>query len=125
MSTNVAAKTSRPASQSVSQSRPSLAGTAVSPARIRGVASRPIAASRDATVGQSARAAMTTPVKYSRYISRPVATANYPQSRAGGRRRWFKWLKLDVRPIASAIWIDLRGFYSHGLAIAQGRDATK
>jgi len=33
--------------------------------------------------------------------------------------------KLNVRLIASAIWIDLRGFYSHGLAIAQGRDATK
>lgn len=57
------------------------------PARIRGVAPQPIAASRDVTAGQSARAAVTTRAKYSRYISRPVATANYPQSRAGGRRR--------------------------------------
>jgi len=57
------------------------------PARIRGVAPRPIAVSRYATAGQLTSAAMTTRAKYSRYISRPVATANYPQSRAGGRRR--------------------------------------
>ncbi|EGI66088.1 hypothetical protein G5I_05481 [Acromyrmex echinatior] len=192
MSTNVAAEASRPVSlpacQPASSDGPPWQGrarAAGSPARIRGVAVWPIAALLDATAGQSARAAVTTRAKYSRYISRPVATANYPQSRAGGRRRRLSGyylerradlsacavrevrtrlpdtevtldqprpsaidsshgeffdiatrvytrfksqcrdaLKLDVRPIASAIWIDLRGFYSHGLAIAQGRDAT-
>lgn len=48
---------------------------------------QPIVNWRDVTVGQSARDAVTTRAKYSRYISRPVATANYPQSRAGGRQR--------------------------------------
>lgn len=47
----------------------------------------PIANAHYVTAGQSARDAVTARAKYSRYISRPVATANYPQSRAGGRQR--------------------------------------
>ncbi|TGZ49680.1 hypothetical protein DBV15_01335 [Temnothorax longispinosus] len=65
---------------------------------------RPIAAMRDVTAGQSARAAVTTRAKYSRYISRPVATANYPQSRAGGRRRRISGLSngADFKCVRSA-----------------------
>lgn len=90
MSTNVAAEESRPAaepaSQPASRARASPGGIRrLAYSRSRGRA--PIAAARDVTAGQSARAAVTTRAKYSRYISRPVATANYPQSRAGGRRR--------------------------------------
>jgi len=100
---------SQPASLPASQPAPAapLAGTngaraAGSPARIRGVAMRPIAALLEVTAGQSAHAAVTTRAKYSRYISRPVATANYPQSRAGGRRRRLSGCYLERRADLSA-----------------------
>ncbi|KAM0727359.1 hypothetical protein ACS0PU_006691 [Formica fusca] len=77
MSTNVADVKSRPAKPAAAKS----AG-----AYSRDSRGRPIADTCDVTGGQSARDAVTARAKYSRYISRPVATANYPQSRAGSRR---------------------------------------
>lgn len=64
---------------------------------------RPIAARRDVTAGQSARDVVTARAKYSRYISRPVATANYPQSRAGGRRKRTGGLRADREIGACAV----------------------
>lgn len=52
---------------------------------------QPITCVSHATGGQSRTFPMTTVAKYNSYISRPIATANYPQSCAGSRRRRTVW----------------------------------
>lgn len=52
---------------------------------------QPITCVSHATSGQSRTFPMTTVAKYNSYISRPIATANYPQSCAGSRRRRTVW----------------------------------
>ncbi|KOX70577.1 hypothetical protein WN51_02633 [Melipona quadrifasciata] len=51
----------------------------------------PITHAYHVTVDQSRTFLVTTVAKYSFYISRPLATANYPQSCAGSRRRRTVW----------------------------------
>ncbi|KOC61224.1 hypothetical protein WH47_06710, partial [Habropoda laboriosa] len=47
----------------------------------------PMVCCRHATIHQSGPFPVTAVAKNNPYISRPVATANYPQSCAGSRRR--------------------------------------
>lgn len=66
----------------------------------------PIADTFDVTGDQSARVAVTARAKYSRYISRLVATANYPQSRAGSRRRRTIGLRANGKSVCAVrgVW---------------------
>lgn len=75
MSTNVAAAESHPAVVARSLAR-----------RGAYLRAEPIMRGGNAIMDQSPGATVTAIAKYSPYISRPVATANYPQLRAGSQR---------------------------------------